>query len=47
MKILTNEEMEKVNGGANSLLIVSVVAGLITLVTGILDGYSNPKKCNN
>lgn len=47
MKTLTNEEMKKIDGGASSLLIVSVVAGLITLVTGILDGYSKPKKCNN
>ena len=46
MKRLSNEEMLNVEGGANSLLIVTVISGIVTFVTGILHGYSKPKKCN-
>lgn len=47
MKKLTKEEMLKVEGGADPVLITVVVSSLITFITGVLHGYANPKKCNN
>lgn len=46
MKELNNSELMKIDGGSSTVLIVSVIAGVITFVTGILSGYSNPQKCN-
>ena len=46
MREINKEEMYDVDGGANGILITSIVTALITFVTGILHGYSNPKKCN-
>ncbi len=46
MKELNKKEMLKITGGANALLIGGIVATIITLVSGILKGYSNPQKCN-
>lgn len=46
MKKLSKEEMQNIDGGANPILIVSVVTGIVTFLTGILSGYTNPKKCN-
>ncbi len=47
MQKLSETEMKNIEGGASPFIIVSVVTGLITFITGILNGYSNPKKCNN
>lgn len=47
MKELNNKEMMLVEGGANWLVVGSIVAGLISFISGILSGYSNPVKCNN
>lgn len=46
MKILDNIEMKRVDGGANGILIGTVVAVIVSFISGILSGYSNPKKCN-
>lgn len=49
MKILNNEEMINVKGGALSSkvlgIITGVVAGIITFAVGAWDGYINPKSC--
>ncbi len=47
MHELKKEEMIEVNGGANPVIISAIVAGVVTFVIGLLEGYSNPKKCNN
>lgn len=46
MQELTKSEMQKINGGASAVLIGTVVTAIIAFVSGILNGYSNPKKCN-
>lgn len=46
MKELNKNELMKIDGGSSTVLIVSVIAGFINFVTGILSGYSNPQKCN-
>lgn len=43
---LKKEEMLNVNGGANAILIASIIGTIITFVVGTLKGYSNPEKCN-
>lgn len=44
---LEKEEMKKIDGGASTAIIATVVAGIVVFITGILSGYSNPQKCNN
>ena len=46
MKELNLFEMKSVEGGANSILIVSAVTAVISFISGILNGIANPKKCN-
>ena len=47
MRQLEKEEMIRVDGGANPILVTSVVTALITFLVGAFHGYSNPKNCNN
>lgn len=44
---LKEKEMKQIEGGANGIFVTAIITGIITFVTGILHGYSNPKKCNN
>ncbi len=47
MKILNNEEMLAVEGGAVSLkLIAGIIGAAAVFVIGVIDGIINPKKCN-
>lgn len=47
MREIKVEEMKKIEGGANGILITSIITAVVTFITGILHGYSNPKNCNN
>lgn len=47
MKKLNENELIRTNGGGSGVFVVSVVAGIVTFVIGVLSGYSNPVKCNN
>lgn len=47
MREISKEEMMKVDGGANAILITSIIGVIATFVVGVLSGYSNPQKCNN
>lgn len=38
MRELRKEEMLKIDGGADPILITAIVTGLITFITGILSG---------
>ena len=46
MKELSKNEMKKIEGGANPILITSIITTIISFIVGIVSGYSNPKKCN-
>lgn len=46
MREIKKEEMVRIEGGANPLMITSVVAAIITFLVGAFHGYSNPKTCN-
>lgn len=43
---LSKNEMYQVKGGV-AWETVSIVAGAVLFIIGILSGYTNPTKCNN
>lgn len=45
--MLTNKELDQIDGGAARWGIGLVVGSIITLLIGIIDGYLRPLKCNN
>lgn len=45
MREIDKSEMLNVDGGANIILIVSVITAIVSFITGALHGYSNPKEC--
>ncbi len=46
MRKLSNEEMKKIEGGVN-WLVVTIATGAISFLIGVIDGLVNPKKCNS
>lgn len=45
MREIDKKEMLKIEGGANAILITSIVTAVVTFITGIFHGYSNPREC--
>ena len=43
---LRKEDMLNVNGGANAILITTIIGTIITFIVGTLKGYYKPEKCN-
>lgn len=46
MKVLNNEEMIKVKGGALSAGLKALLGGAVVFLIGLIDGLMNPQKCN-
>ncbi len=46
MKLTANELTCIEGGGGLRYIILAGLAGLITLLVGVMDGYMNPQKCN-
>lgn len=46
MREINDKEMMEVDGGANHILVGTIIGVVITFVVGVLHGFSNPKKCN-
>ena len=46
MRELKTEEMKEINGGVNTVVLGGVISAVITFISGLLYGYSNPKKCS-
>ena len=47
MKLLNNEEMLEVKGGALKFgILAGIIGGAIVFVVGVIDGLLNPRKCN-
>ena len=46
MRKLTPKEMKNIEGGVDWVKL-TFTAGLISFMIGIIDGFINPKKCNN
>ena len=52
MKVLNDNELERVTGGAigTTTLIVLIGIGVVSFVvflSGVFNGYTNPGRCNN
>ena len=48
MRKINDCELNEVHGGGGlSLGIVAGIIAGITFIIGVIDGYTNPKKCNN
>ena len=43
---LSNDELYSVSGGGIGWGIAGLIAGIITFVVGVIDGYMRPLKCN-
>ena len=46
MKKLTKNEMLKIEGGVN-WVVVTFVSAAVSFVAGIFEGIINPKRCNS
>lgn len=46
---LDDEKLEKVKGGelAGAIWIGIAIAAVVIFVSGIIEGFTNPKKCNS
>lgn len=44
---LKKDEMKRVSGGANPVLVSSIIGLVITFLIGAFHGYSNPESCRN
>lgn len=47
MKKLDTQKMQTVAGGGLNWTLLGGLAAIITFLTGLFDGYTNPSKCNN
>lgn len=45
--MLTDRELNNINGGAFKYSFGVIIGSLITLIVGIVDGYLRPLKCNS
>ena len=45
MEILEKEKLEKINGG--SVWTGIAIAVIIVFLSGVLEGFTNPRRCNN
>lgn len=45
MKALTSKELENVVGGADCLVGVAIAA-IVVFLSGVIDGITNPGRCN-
>ena len=46
MKKINNEEMKKVKGGAINWGMMAGIGAAVSFIMGIIDGWTNPRKCN-
>ena len=45
MEVINNYELEKITGGISALGIVGIAA-LIIFISGVIEGFTNPGRCN-
>ena len=46
MRKINNEEMKQINGGSRNWGILAGVGAAVSFFIGIIDGWTNPRKCN-
>lgn len=42
---LSDKRLEKITGGEVSVMVYLIATTIVVFISGILDGYTNPKKC--
>lgn len=47
MESLTNEKMKNIKGGEINWGLVAGIGAFASFLFGVIDGFINPKKCNN
>ncbi len=47
MRELRNEEMKNIDGGADPVVVTSVIGVVVTFLIGVFHGYFNPESCRN
>ena len=47
MKKLSDYEMKKIEGGADPVVVTSIIGVVVTFLIGLFHGYSNPESCRN
>ncbi len=45
MQCLADNELENITGG--SVWVGIAIAAIIIFISGVLEGFTNPNKCNN
>lgn len=45
MKALESEELKKITGG--SVWVGIAIAAIVVFLSGVLEGFTNPGRCNN
>ena len=46
MNKLSNEQMKKISGGGINAGAIALIAGGISMLIGVLDGFLRPMGCN-
>lgn len=50
MKKISDNELYKIEGGSTSVGMVATIVGgivaIVAFVSGIIEGYTNPQRCN-
>lgn len=46
IEIIGNDELKRVTGGISTLGVIAVFA-LIIFISGVIEGFTNPGRCNN
>ena len=49
MKTISNEQLENIKGGATTAFSVwtgVVIASIVIFISGVIEGITNPERCN-
>ena len=47
MKLINDNELDSIKGGGvPPVLVIVVVSAIVVFLAGVIDGITNPEKCN-
>jgi len=47
MNLMDNQNLKNIKGGAMNLTLAATWGAALSFLVGLIDGFINPKKCNN
>ena len=47
MKKISNKKLEKIVGGEITVWTILAVSAIVIFISGVIEGYTHPKACNN